>query len=392
MCFVDNILPSVWSLSIIAPIPKSAAKDPCVPLNYRGISLLSCLYTVYTSLLNTRLASLCESNEYLVDEQNGFRSKRSCQDHIYALSSIIRNRKSSGNETFCAFVDFKKAFDWVSRDLLLYKLNTSFNVHGRLFNTLENIYSKSTAQIRINSLLTEEFNVTSGVKQGDIISPLLFSMYLNDLATGIKDLNCGVDINSLNVSILLYADDIVLIAPSEEALQKMLDFVGAWCNKWRMSINDDKSQIVHFRRLNLPRTDVNFKLCDYNLKTVSFYKYLGVIFDEHLTFDQNSAVLANSAGRALGSIRNKLKNLKEFGYKSFNTLFSSGVISIADYSAGVWGTKVFPKSEQVQHKAARYFLGVHRFAPIEAILGDMGWKTARTRHKILLLKFWNRSM
>ena len=111
------------------------------------------------------------------------------------------------------------------RDLLLYKLSNSFDIHGRLFNTLSNIYSSSVAQIRINGMLTESFDVTSGVKQGDIISPILFSMYLNDLATGIKNLNCGIDINDYNLSILLYADDIVLIASSETDLQKMLSCI-----------------------------------------------------------------------------------------------------------------------------------------------------------------------
>ena len=99
--------------------------------------------------------------------------------------------------------------------------------------------------------------------------------------------------------------------------------------------------------------------------------------------------MADAAGRALGCIRTKLKYLKECGYKSFNTLFQTGVLSIADYSAGVWGTKIFPKIEQVQHKAARYFLGVHKFAAVDALLGDLGWKTAKSRHKLLNIKWWN---
>ena len=390
ICFVNNVLPSAWRTAIITPIPKSASKDPCVPLNYRGISLLSCLYKLYTSLLNQRLSLHCESNDYLVDEQNGFRSARSCQDHIYVLSSVIKNRKSNGEDTFCAFVDFKKAFDWVPRDLLLYKLSNSFDIHGRLFNTLATIYSSSVAQIRINGMLTEPFDVTSGVKQGDIISPLLFSMYLNDLATGIKNLNCGLDINDYNLSILLYADDIVLIAPSERALQKMLSYIHKWCKKWRMAINTDKTQVVHFRRQKSARTNHNFSLGNDDLDIVSFYKYLGVTFDEYLNFDQNSVILAGAAGRALGLIRTKLKNLKFSGYKTFNSLFQSGVLSIADYSAGIWGTKVFPKTEQVQYKGARYFLGVHQFASTNCLLGDMGWVSANTRHKLLILKYWNR--
>ena len=390
MCFTNNVIPSVWRLSMISPIPKSSSKDPYVPLNYRGISLLSCMYKLYSAALNSRITSHCEINGLLVDEQNGFRSKRSCQDHIYVLSSIIRNRKANGQNTYCAFVDFQKAFDWVSRDLLLYKLQDSFDIHGRLFNNLSTIYSSSVSKIKLNGKLSPSFDVTSGVKQGDIISPILFSMYLNDLATGVKGLNCGIDINGYNCSILLYADDIVLISPDEKSLQKMLDYIRKWCNKWRMGINTEKTQVVHFRRKNTPQTAFCFTFGDSLLEIVPFYKYLGVIFDENLNFDKTSSVLADAACRALGAIRSKLRNLKCCGYHTFNTLFTSGVLSIADYSAAIWGTKKFAKTEQVSYKAARYYMGVHRFAPVDALLGDMGWLSAESRHKILILKLWNR--
>ena len=250
------------------------------------------------------------------------------------------------------------------------------------------IYDSSNAQLRLNGLLTESFLVSSGVKQGDVMSPTLYSMYINDLATCIKDLNCGVTIDDMKVSILLYADDIVLIASEEESLQKMLDFVAEWYRKWRMSVNSDKTQVVHFRQHCVEQSQCIFKLGSDVLKTVQNYKYLEVVLDEHMDFELNASIfLAEAAGRALGAIRPKLKYLKECGYKSFNTLFKAGVLTIADYSAGVWGTKSLPKSEQVQYKAARYFLGVHRFAPIEALLGDMGWTTAKTRHKVLILKW-----
>ena len=104
------------------------------------------------------------------------------------------------------------------------------------------------------------------------------------------------------------------------------------------------------------------------------------MFDEFLTFDSNAIVLAGAATRALGAIHSKFKDIKQCGYNTFNTLFNSGVLSISDYSAEIWATKNFPKIEQVSYKAARYFLGVHRFAPVDALLGDMGWSTAKTRH------------
>ena len=123
-------------------------------------------------------------------------------------------------------------------------------------------------------------------------------------------MNCGVDINDFNLSILLYADDIVLIAPNEDSLQKMITYVKDWCRKWRMAINTDKTQIVHFRNTRTARTDYSFSFGGDPLSIVSHYKYLGIIFDEYLNFETNASTLSGAALRALGGIKSKLKNLK----------------------------------------------------------------------------------
>ena len=129
ICFNNGIAPSIWNRSIIVPIPKNALLDPCVPLNYRGISLLSCTYKLYTSVLNDRLCCYNDSNGLIADEQNGFRKNRSCSDHIYALTSVVRNRKNQNLDTYCAFIDYQKAFDWVNKDLLLFSQATTV-YHG----------------------------------------------------------------------------------------------------------------------------------------------------------------------------------------------------------------------------------------------------------------------
>ena len=195
-CFRLSIVPSSWQKAIIAPIPKSSTKDPYVPLNYRGISLLSCFYKTYSALINNRLTKHCELNDLIVDEQNGFRPERSCSDHIYCLCSILKNRISDNLSTYCAFIDMRKAFDWVNRDLLLYKLLSQFGVYGKLYDAIKLIYGNSSACVRANKNYTEMFDITSGVKQGDVLSPPLFSMFLNDLAIGIKDLGYGVNLGN----------------------------------------------------------------------------------------------------------------------------------------------------------------------------------------------------
>ena len=89
---------------------------------------------------------------------------------------------------------------------------------------------------------TEGFDITSGVKQGDVLSPTLFSMFYDDLATSIKNLGYRVNLENSE----MYTDDIVLIALDESTLQAMVNFVSSWCLKWRMVVNTEKMQIVHF--------------------------------------------------------------------------------------------------------------------------------------------------
>lgn len=129
LCFESHIIPSVWRQAIICPILKDSNSDPRVPLNYRGISLLSTIYKMYSSILNHRLVSYLEDNNLLVDEQNGFRRERSCADHVFTLNSIIQNRK----ETFVAFIDLQKAFDTVDRDLLKFSLLNN-GIDGDFYN------------------------------------------------------------------------------------------------------------------------------------------------------------------------------------------------------------------------------------------------------------------
>ena len=100
--------------------------------------------------------------------------------------------------------------------------------------------------IKINNLLTSWFEVNNGVRQGDTLSPTLFAIYNHILAKEIINLNLGININNYRLSILLYADDMVLIANTETYLQKMLTTMYDWCMKWRLNINVAKSNVIHF--------------------------------------------------------------------------------------------------------------------------------------------------
>ena len=139
-------MPTAWQNALIKPIPKGAGKDPYVPLEYRGISLLSCVSKTYTSILNARLADFMNSNSLFPEEQNGFRKGRSCEDHIFSLTSLVKNCLVSNLPTFCAFVDLEKAFDWINRDLLLYRLLCT-GIDGNFYQSIKSLLADTKSCI-----------------------------------------------------------------------------------------------------------------------------------------------------------------------------------------------------------------------------------------------------
>ena len=135
--------------------------------------------------------------------------------------------------------------------------------------------------------------MSQGVKQGCKLSPTLFSLYINDLANEIKQMNLGVDIDELQLSILPYADDVALIAPDADSLQLMLDKLNEWCCKWRLTVNNDKTKIVHFRPASVQLCNNQFSCGNASIQLTEKYKYLGLWLQEHLDMKYSTSELAN---------------------------------------------------------------------------------------------------
>ena len=387
-CFENGVVPTDWTKAIISPVLKPG-KDPHEPLNYRGISLLSCMGKVYSALINSRIVKYCDMQSLICEEQNGFRRGRSCTDHLFVVTSIIRNRLSTNQNTFVALVDFEKAFDWVKRSLLYYRLLEN-NIDGKIYKAINALYSNNEAYVRLGTQNTDWFAVPNGVRQGDPLSTTLFSIYINSLVDHLKLLGIGIQINDELVCILLYADDIILLAPSEGELQTLILAMESWCHLWQMNVNILKTNIMHFRPKNRKCTDFSFSFRNQKIKIVSEYKYLGFYLHEYLNYEFNASKIADSGCRALGLVINKFKSLKNVAFNSFTKCYNAGVASIIDYSSEIWGFIKAFSCDKVQHRAMRYLLGVHRFCPIPALYGDTGWLRSRNRRMINMIRFWNR--
>ena len=351
---------------------------------------MCCIAKVYSSILNSRLQKYLNDNDILVDEQNGFRASRSCIDHIFTLVTILRNRKSLGKPSFVSFIDFKKAFDSVDRNLLLYKLS-KIGVVGNIYNAISALYKDPKSRVILNDISTDWFTCPIGVKQGDTLSPTLFAIFINDLAEEIKESGIGIDIDDdLIVNVLLYADDIVLLAKSEDDLQSLLNIVNSWCSKWRLEVNLLKTNIMHVRKKQARRVNFDFQFENGSVEYCDKYKYLGVTLNEHLDFEKTTFELCESAGRALGGLITKMIKNGGFPLNVYTKLYESCICSISDYGSEVFGFHEYNSIEKIQSRAIRAFIGVNKTTPIPGMKAEINWMEARSRTQIRMVRMYHR--
>ena len=154
-------------------------------------------------------------------------------------------------------------------------------------------------------------------------------------------------------------------------------------------VNANKSKCMHFRKSGM-RSDFSFKIGNSNFESVDRYTYLGVAFYEKAYYTSNSELLGKAVSRALGSIINKIHGLKDCGFKTYEKLYNSCVVPVLDYCSSVCGFKSHQNIDNVQNRVMRYFLGVHRFTPILAMVGDSGWLQSVYRRWLAMLHLWNR--
>jgi len=207
-------------------------------------------------VLNSRLSDYCEKNGILVDEQAGFRRNRSTIDQLFILTEVIKHRRPK--PTYCAFIDVAKAYDKVWREGLWYKLWKA-GIRGKIWRVLRNMYRKVESSVLLGDTRTDFFEIDVGLRQGCILSPLLFIIFINDLRDHLDRLGQGVKWGKRSISILYFADDIVLLSDTKQGLEAMMKLIYDYSLKWRLKYNFDKCQVVVFQ--NTAREPLKYGQC-----------------------------------------------------------------------------------------------------------------------------------
>jgi hypothetical protein len=241
------------------------------------IAVTSVVAKVFEKVVDKRLRNWSERVGALSDLQGGFREQRSTLDQIFILNEILGKRYEQGLNLCLAFIDVRKAYDRVWRPGLWAKLKDS-GVGGRTLGMLQAMFNTVSRSVLVHGEYTENFEVTAGVPQGSVLSPYLYAVYINGLHEALRNAGLGIRVYGRLVPLLLYADDVVLLARSPAELQRMLFVLDEYAAKWRFSFNQKKSKVVVVGRPAAKRQAalLRWMLSGKVLELVGEYKYLGV--------------------------------------------------------------------------------------------------------------------
>ena len=332
--WMDECIPDEWTKSIILTMPKKGDITKCE--NYRTISLINHSSKILLEIIRRRMKPYVES--ILAEEQAGFRPGRSTVEQVFALKLLIQHRiEKKDGKVFAVFIDYKKAFDRVWHDGLFSVLQ-HYGVPQKLINIIRDLYNKAKSCIRLNNNFTEWFETTIGVRQGCLLSPDLFNLFLeNILAEAFEDCkNLGINVDGCRLKDLRFADDIALIADSEDDLQTLIQQVHAVSKKYGMEISIPKTKAMIFSRDD--QLQVNIKLDGTSLEQVNRFKYLGVTLtpsNDSTSEIQSRLMLASTA---LGKLQ-KVWTDKDISLTTKLRLVNALVYPVLLYGSEIWTIK-----------------------------------------------------
>ena len=291
-----SFVPSQFTRGSILPLVKDNNGNRSDINNYRGITISPIASKILEHLLKSMLSPFLETNPL----QFGFKKKSSTAHAVYCLKETINHYVDNGSRVFCAFLDASKAFDRLVHAGLFMKL-IARKVPIILLDIIIFWYSHLVCRVKWDGYFSEWFSVIAGVRQGGILSPHFYCLYVEDLIEILKSKNVGCHILSIFLAAIIYADDMAILAPSVKGLCILLEACSDYCADWDICLNAQKSKLMYFGRRcnNLFEPSLNGTTMEW-ADTVS---YLGICLV--------------SSGHFKCSVMNRIKKF----YKCANAIF-----------------------------------------------------------------------
>ena len=319
------------------------------------------------------------SNNLLAEQQYGFRTNHSTEYAAVKLVDAISKEMESGSTPTALYIDLSKAFDTLSFDILLYKLNY-YGVKGNAFKLLKNYLTNRKQYVVFNSQNSETVDITTGVPQGSILGPLLFSICINDLIT-----------ISNKLKFIMYADDTTIYFNLEDFdpyhlkrdINSELESITLSLKMNKLSLNVQKTKFMIFHRKQKQISELNIAINDTDIERVESFNFLGLHIHESLSRRTHTDTVRNKVSNVVG-ILYRLKNIFP---KYIQTLYNSLIVSYINYGLLLWGVETH-RVESLQNKAIRLITNSNYSAHTTPLFIELGLLKVQDMFKLKLLKFY----
>lgn len=328
--------------AFITPIHKGGSKHDIE--QYRPISILSALSKLFEKLIHNEIYPFLHG--IIIPEQHGFIKKRSTTTNLTVFTNYLFESLDKHAQVDAVYTDFKKAFDKVDHEILLNKI--AYNgIRGNLLRWFSSYITNRSQNVVINGFQSNDVHVTSGVPQGSILGPLLFTLFIND-----------IDRCFCSSKFLLYADDLKLYKTISNvsdciSLQEDLNRLSTYCTDNKLNLSIPKCNTITFTNKKNVVT-FSYNICNIPLSKVTSLRDLGVQLDSHLRLDLQVENIVNKAFKMFGFIMRSSGNFKR--YSTYLYLYKTLVRPQLEYAVPVWNPyykKYTTAIEKVQRKYLR---------------------------------------
>jgi len=232
-------MPSQWKAGVVSMLFKDGVTNKCT--NYRGLTLLNTMGKVFERVLFVRLTAHLVKHKLRSRNQIGFEADCCTQDHVFVMQQTVE----ANPNCLALFVDIRKAYPTVFRDGLFTKL-AQRGIGGDMWSTMKDMYTNLTSQVKVAGTASEEYPMETGLMEGAILSPLLYTIFIDDLAKKFEQSGLGCKIGNVWTGALYYADDLCLMANSHAEMQAMLDILDQYCRDWKFAPSYSKTKMLQF--------------------------------------------------------------------------------------------------------------------------------------------------
>ena len=336
-------IPKIWKTATISAIFKKG--DKSLPSNYRPISLTCILCKVLESIIRDHIIDHMNTHNLFSSKQFGFISGRSTTLQLLHVVEKITSYIDNGHDTSITYLDFQKAFDSVPHKRLLQKLD-AYRLEPQAITWIKDFLTDRSQTVVVNGVHSKSQHVTSGVPQGSVLGPTLFTLFINELP------------NITSSLLYLFADDAKLLRPivnpsDFDHIQNDINDLHNWTQSWLLKFNESKCKTMHIGKRQQPQTPT-FPNNPNPLTLTEEEKDLGVLFDDALTFRSHISAQTKKATKILGIIRRSFINITP---QNFKKLYTSLVRPHLEYGSSVWHPHLkrdITAIEKIQRKGTKF--------------------------------------